>query len=103
MSDYYSEPDNNNSGKDVGQTTFVLGLLSLLFQTVLGGITIAAFVLGILAVVKGGRLKRAGYNTSLLSAGYIMGLIGLILSSIVVVLFSMLFGIAFIIPLFLLI
>ena len=103
MSDYYSEPDNNNSGKDVGQTTFVLGLLSLLFQTVLGGITIAAFVLGILAVVKGGRLKRAGYNTSLLSAGYIMGLIGLILSSIVVVLFSMLFGFAFIIPLFLLI
>ena len=103
MSDYYSEPKNNNSDKDIGQTTFVLGLLSLLFQTVFGGITIAAFVLGILAVVKGGRLKRAGYNTSLLSAGYIMGLIGLILSSIVVVLFSMLFGIAFIIPLFLLI
>lgn len=103
MSDYYSEPDNNNCGKDVGQTTFVLGLLSLLFQTVFGGITIAAFVLGILAVVKGGRLKRAGYDTSLLSAGYIMGLIGLVLSSIVVVLFSMLFGIAFIIPLFLLI
>ena len=101
MSDYYSEPANNNSGKDVGQTTFILGLLSLLFQTVLGGITIAAFVLGIIAVVKGGRLKRAGYNSSMLSAGYIMGLIGLILSSIVMALFAMLFGFAFLIPIFL--
>ncbi len=102
MNGYYEEPDYGNKNKDVGQTTFILGLLSLLFQTVLGGITIAAFVLGVLAVVKGSKLRKQGYSSSMLSAGYIMGLIGLILSSIVIALCLVLFGFAFMIPLFLL-
>ena len=98
MSEYYEPPQNEDNGKDPGQTTFILGLLSLLAVLVLEGFGIVGFVLGIISVVKGGRLKNEGVKTSLLSAGYVLGLIGLILSSIKLAILVFGIGIAFTVP-----
>lgn len=102
MSEYKEPPYNEGKDNDPGQTTFILGLLSLLSVLILDGLGIVGFVLGIIAVVKGGNLKKDGVYTSLLSAGYVMGLIGLILSSIKLALVVFGFGLAFSLPLLLL-
>lgn len=97
--EYYEPPHYKNEGGRGETTVFVLGLLSLLAVFVLDGLGIVAFILGIISVVKGNALKREGVDTSLVRSGWVMGLIGLIISSIKLFLIIFVFGFAIATPL----
>ena len=61
-------------------TPFVLGILSLVFTFCC---QLAGLVLGIVGLVKASKLKALGVRDSKVESGWIMSLIGLILSSII--------------------
>ena len=68
----YNEP---NVVKSVNDTPpLVLSILSLVFPGLVG------MILGIISLVKVSKLSKDGYNTSKITASYVMGIIGIVLS-----------------------
>lgn len=77
----YTEGPQNGPKSPSGTTPFVLGLLSIILS--LSFSRLAGIVLGIIAIVLGGRLR---YTDSEAKAGFIMGIIGLCLGLCIVAL-----------------
>ncbi len=75
---YAGEPQNRHEGET---TPFVLSVLSLVFPGVVG------LVLGIIALVKVSKLKKRGQKGSMITASYVMGIVGIVLSAVALMLF----------------
>ena len=86
--------ENKNDGTPV----FVLGLLSLVFLIASRGLGLVSFILAIIAVVKGGRERREGGESSLLTWGYMMAIVALVLSAVRLLLLLFVFGFVFTLP-----
>lgn len=72
---------------DTGVAVFVMGLLSLL-MAVLGNtlLPLVGVILGIIAWVKGSKLRKMEEKPGIITAGWIMGIVGTILGAIALVL-----------------
>ena len=86
MSEFYENynegPQNRQNMGDSGTAPLVLGLLSLIFA--LSFSRLVAIVLGIIAIVMGGKTKDVCTEAK---AGFVMGIIGLVLSLCIYALF----------------
>lgn len=81
MSEYYEGytegPEKNSNYKDTGTAPMVLGLLSIIFSLTFS--RIVGLVLGIIAVVMSGRTRKENTQAN---AGFVMGIIGICISSV---------------------
>ena len=86
---YYSnEPDNNKSKGDSGTVPMVLGLCSLILALTFS--RLVGFVLGIIAVVKGSKLRHINSDAN---AGFVMGIIGICISAVAFLILFLMFTI----------
>lgn len=74
---YYSNPPENNRRKgDSGTAPMVCGLCSIISALTIS--RLVGLVLGIVAVVMGGKIRHENSDAN---AGYIMGIIGICISA----------------------
>ncbi len=84
--------------RDIGTTPLVLGIISVVLSLSLS--RVVGFILGILAIVKGGRYRHMNNDAK---AGWILGIIGVTISGIFVFLiciFLLLFFVPMVMPFF---
>ncbi len=102
MDRYYeyeeSHRDYNNYNSDIvrekSNTALILGIISIVF-IFLPGLNLIGFVLGIIAVIKGSRY-RSRCGTA--QAGWVLGILSIVFSSITVLLIMLIFGHLFLFP-----
>ncbi len=88
----------SDDNRDIGTTPLVLGIISVVLSLTLS--RVVGFILGILAIVKGGRYRHVDNDAK---AGWILGIIGVTISGIFVFLILLLilfFLIPMMLPLF---
>lgn len=74
------------SDSDTGVSVFILGLLSILLA-VLGNtvLPLIGVILGLIAVIKGSKLRKKEDRPGIITAGWIMGIVGMVLSAVVLI------------------
>lgn len=88
----------SDDNRDIGTTPLVLGIISVVLSLTLS--RVVGFILGILAIVKGGRYRHVDNDAK---AGWILGIIGVTISGLFVFLILLLilfFLIPMMLPLF---
>ena len=85
------EMDMDEEKRDIGTAPLVLGIISVVLSLTLS--RVVGFILGILAIVKGGRYRHVDNDAR---AGWILGIIGVTISGLFVFLLLLLILLLFV-------